>query len=219
MTTYFVTATGTEVGKTYVTCGLIEALRRRGKPVSALKPVISGFDPLDAHFSDTGLILHALGKPINEHSVAEISPWRYRAALSPDMAAAREDRPINIDALIAVCASASSTGGTAFIEGAGGIMSPLAPRFTNLDLIDALDAHVLLVAGTYLGTISHTLTACEALKMRGRDPWTIVLSESPDSPVPPAETARALARYTDVPIIVVSRGGEPPSELLSLLQR
>lgn len=219
MTSYYVTATGTEVGKTYVTCGLIAALRRRGKNIAALKPVISGFDPADAYDSDTGLILQALGKPVNEHSVAEVSPWRYRAALSPDMAAAREDRPINVDALVAVCASAASTDRITFIEGAGGIMSPLAPRFTNLDLIDAIDAHVLLVAGTYLGTISHTLTACEALKARNRDPWTIVLSESPDSPVPPAETARALARFTDVPIIVVTRGGQPPSELLSLLLR
>jgi dethiobiotin synthetase len=135
------------------------------------------------------------------------------------MAAAREDRPINVDALVAVCASAASTDRITFIEGAGGIMSPLAPRFTNLDLIDAIDAHVLLVAGTYLGTISHTLTACEALKARNREPWTIVLSESADSPVSPAETARALARFTDVPIIVVTRGGQPPSELLSLLLR
>lgn len=219
MTSYFVTATGTEIGKTYVTCGLIAALRRRGTQVAALKPVISGFDPAEARSSDTGLILQALGKPVNEHSIAELSPWRYRAALSPDMAAAREDRPINVDALVAVCASAATAGGITFIEGAGGIMSPLAPRFTNLDLIDAIDAHVLLVAGTYLGTISHTLTACEALEVRGRDPWTIILSESPQSPVPPAETARSLARYTDVPIIVVTRGGEPPSELLSLLLR
>lgn len=219
MTSFFVTATGTEVGKTYVTCGILKALRHRNIPVAALKPVISGFELARAHASDTGLILQALGKQVNEHSVAEISPWRYHAALSPDMAAAREDRPINIDALIAVCASAANADRITFIEGAGGIMSPLAPRFTNLDLIDAIDAHVLLVAGTYLGTISHTLTACEALKVRGRDPWTIILSESPDSPVPPAETARAIARHTDVPIIVVTRNAQPPSELLSLLVR
>lgn len=219
MTTFYVTATGTEVGKTYVTCGLIAALRQRGTQVSALKPVISGFEPTEAESSDTGLILKALGQPANEQNVADVSPWRYRAPLSPDMAAAREDRPINIDALVAVCAGIDRPTRITFIEGAGGIMSPLAPHFTNLDLIDAIDAHVLLVAGTYLGTISHTLTACEALKVRGRDPWTIVLSESPQSPVPPAETARALARFIDVPIIVVTRGSPPPSELVSLIQR
>lgn len=219
MTTYFVTATGTEIGKTYVTCGLISALRRRGTHVAALKPVISGFDLAGAEASDTGRILQALGKPVNEHSIAEVSPWRYRAALSPDMAAAREDRPINVDALVAVCASATTADRITFIEGAGGIMSPLAPRFTNLDLIDALHAHVLLVAGTYLGTISHTLTACEALSARGREPWAIVLSESPGSPVPPAETAQSIARFTNVPIVIVTRNGTPPAELVGMFGR
>jgi dethiobiotin synthetase len=219
MSTYFVTATGTEIGKTYVTCGLIEGLRRRNIAVAALKPILSGYDPAHAHDSDTGLILEALGKPVTEHSVTEISPWRFRAALSPDMAAAREDRPVNIDALIAMCAAANWPDRITFIEGAGGLMSPLAPGFTNLDLIDAIDAHVLLVAGTYLGTISHTLTACEALKARGRDPTVIVLSESPSAPVTPSETARAIARFTGIPIVIVTRNGAPPSELLSLLRR
>lgn len=219
MRPFFVTATGTEVGKTYVTCGLIRALRRRNVPVTAFKPVISGFDPHDAETSDTGQLLTALGRTVNDQNIVELSPWRFRAALSPDMAAEREDRPINLDALVATCAAAARPGIMTFIEGAGGLMSPLTPRFTNLDLAAAIDAHVLLVAGTYLGTISHTLTACEALKVRGRDPWAIILSESSESPVPPAETARAVARFTDAPIIVVSRGGEPPSELLSLLQR
>jgi dethiobiotin synthetase len=219
MRPFFVTATGTEVGKTYVTCGLIRALRRRNVPVTAFKPVISGFDPRHAEDSDTGQLLHALGRTINAPNIEEMSPWRFQAALSPDMAAEREDRPINIDALAATCAAAARPDRITFIEGAGGLMSPLAQRFTNLDLAAAIDAHVLLVAGTYLGTISHTLTACEALKVRGRDPWAIILSESPASPVPPAETARALTRFTDAPIIVVMRNGEPPSELLSLLQR
>ena len=219
MRPFFVTATGTEVGKTYVTCGLIRALRRRNVPVTAFKPVISGFDPRHAEDSDTGQLLHALGRTINAPNIEEMSPWRFQAALSPDMAAEREDRPINIDALAATCAAAARPDRITFIEGAGGLMSPLAQRFTNLDLAAAIDAHVLLVAGTYLGTISHTLTACEALKLRGRDPWAIILSESPASPVPPAETARALTRFTDAPIIVVMRNGEPPSELLSLLQR
>jgi len=219
MTSFFVTATGTEIGKTYITCALIMALRHRGLPVAALKPVISGFDAAEAANSDTGLILMALGKQVNEHSVAEISPWRYQAALSPDMAAAREDRPINVDALVAVCASAATADRITFIEGAGGLMSPLSPRFTNLDLIDAIDAHVVLVAGTYLGTISHTLTACEALAARGREPRVIVLSESPGSPVPPAETAQSIARFTDVPIVIVTRNGAPPAELVGMFGR
>ena len=219
MSAYFITATGTEVGKTYVTCGLIAALRRRAVPVAALKPVISGFDPADAETSDTGLILKALGKPINEQSISDISPWRFRAALSPDMAAAREDRPVDVDALVAICAAAPRPDRITFIEGAGGVMSPLAPRFTNIDLIAALDTRAVLVAGTYLGTISHTLTACEALVARDREPRVIVLSESPQSPVSPAETAQAMARFTDAPIFIVPRGAPPPAELIGLFGR
>jgi dethiobiotin synthetase len=219
MSTYFVTATGTEVGKTYVTCGLIRALRQRNIPVTAFKPVISGFDPRQAHESDTGLLLQALGRTINEQNIVELSPWRFKAALSPDMAAEREDRPISVDALVATCAAAARPDRVTFIEGAGGLMSPLAPRFTNLDLATAIDADIVLVAGTYLGTISHTLTACEALAARDRAPSVIVLSESPQSPVSPSETAQSIARFTDIPVCIVTRGGGPPVELLAQFRR
>jgi dethiobiotin synthetase len=219
MRPYFVTATGTEVGKTYVTCGLIRALRRQSIPVTAFKPVISGFDPRHAEESDTGLLLRALDRTVNEQNIVELSPWRFKAALSPDMAAEREDRPISVDALVATCAAAARPDRVTFIEGAGGLMSPLAPRFTNLDLAAAIDAHIVLVAGTYLGTISHTLTACEALAARRREPCVIVLSESPGSPVPPAETAQSMARFIDVPIVIVTRNGAPPAELVGLFGR
>ena len=52
------------------------------------------------------------------------------------------------------------------IEGAGGVMSPIASDGLNLDLIRELDAHPVLVAGSYLGTISHTLTALRVLDGR-----------------------------------------------------
>jgi dethiobiotin synthetase len=219
MRPFFITATGTELGKTYVTCALIRALRQRSSPVTAFKPVISGFDPAHPEESDTGLLLHALGRTINAPNIAEMSPWRFHAPLSPDMAAEREDRPINVNALVATCASAARPDRVTFIEGAGGLMSPLAPRFTNLDLAAAIDAHILLVAGTYLGTISHTLTACEALAARGREPCAIVLSETPASPVPPAETAQSIARFVDTPIVIVTRNGAAPAELVGMFTR
>ena len=61
MSTVFVTATGTEVGKTVVARGLIKELRAQGRPVEALKPVVSGYDPHEAAGSDPGLLLTALG--------------------------------------------------------------------------------------------------------------------------------------------------------------
>jgi len=211
---YFVTATGTGLGKTYLTCSVIEALRRRDIAVDVVKPVISGFTREMARDSDTGLILRALGRAIDDDALDEISPWRFRAALSPDMAAARENAVVPAGAVGAFCARAlENAEGVCLIEGAGGLMSPLGQTFTNLDLIALLDARIVLVAGTYLGTISHTLTACAALAARGREPWAIVLSQSQDDPVTPGETAASMGRFVDAPIYLMPRGGGVPEDL------
>lgn len=218
MSGYFITATGTGVGKTYLTCGVIEALMRRAIVVDAVKPVISGFAHDAARESDSGLILNALGRRIDEAALDDVSPWRFRAALSPDMAAAREARLVPAGAVGAFCARAlENAQGVCLIEGAGGLMSPLGHDFTNLDLLALLDVRVVLVAGTYLGTISHTLTACAALAARGREPWAIVLSQSEDDPVTPNETAASLGRFVDAPIYLMPRGFGAPDDLVEAM--
>jgi dethiobiotin synthetase len=211
---YFITATGTGLGKTYLTCGVIDALRRRDIAVDAVKPVISGFTRDTARASDSGLILQALGRSVDDAALDEISPWRFRAALSPDMAAEREGAVVPAGAVGAYCARAlENADGVCLIEGAGGLMSPMGRTFTNLDLIALLDVRVVLVAGTYLGTISHTLTACAALSARGREPWAIVLSQSLDDPVTPGETAASMGRFVDAPIYLMPRDGGVPDDL------
>lgn len=218
MSAYFVTATGTEIGKTYLTCGVIEGLRRREIPVDALKPVLSGFDEATLQSSDSALILRALGRPLDAERLDSITPWRFRAAISPDMAAAREGRSVPFDTLASFCArAAAGASGVLLIEGAGGVMSPLGHDFTNLDLIAAIETRVVLVAGTYLGTISHTLTAAAALAERGRAPWAIVLSQSEQNPVAPGETAATMARFVDTPIYLMPRGGGVPDDLIEAM--
>lgn len=218
MSGYFVTATGTSMGKTYLTCGVIGALRQRGLPVDAIKPVVSGFERERARESDSGLILTALGLSIDEARLDRVSPWRFRAALSPDMAAAREGRSVPLSTVATFCArTLEAAEGVCLIEGAGGIMSPLGRDFTNLDLIAGLDARVVLVAGTYLGTISHTLTACEALAARGREPWAIVLSASEDAPVTANETAASMGRFVHAPIYLMPRDGGAPEDLVETM--
>ena len=96
MSAIFITATGTDIGKTFVAAGLIRHLRAAGRSVDALKPVVTGFDPLDAAASDTGVLLSALGRPVTPAEIDRISPWRFRAPLSPDMAARRENRSASI---------------------------------------------------------------------------------------------------------------------------
>lgn len=205
MTAVFVTATGTDVGKTFVTAGLIRELRRQGRSVQALKPVISGFDPIAVGTSDTGVILDALGRDSTSDAIAAISPWRFAAPLSPDMAARRENRSVDFDELLRFCRKATAGLGTLLIEGVGGIMVPLDDRHTVLDWMDALRLPVLLVAGSYLGTISHTLSALDVLARRGLSVMSIVVSESAASPVDLEETADTIRRFSDVDVLTLPR--------------
>lgn len=216
---FFVTGSGTDIGKTYVTAAMIGALRARGLRVDAVKPVLSGYDPAKPEISDTGVLANALGRDLSPEMINLITPWRYAAALSPDMAAAREGQVIPVDDVIAYTrgAAQASTADVFFAEGAGGVLVPLDARRTIRDLIAALGWPVILVGGTYLGTISHTLTALESLAQRA-NAAAIVLSESPLSPVPPEETRAAILRHSaGVPVYVVSRGGTAPPALIDLL--
>ena len=218
MVAIFVTATGTDIGKTYAICSLIGALRRAGANVFALKPVISGFDEARAQESDSGRILAALDRSCDRASLDAISPWRYAAALSAEMAAEREGRTVPFDDIVAFCSrAAATTTGLCLIEGVGGLMSPIDDRRTNRDLIVAARATPLLVAGSYLGTISHILTALAALDLVKVTPIAVVISESESSPIGLAELAARLAGFTQVPIVAIARNREAPAALIDLV--
>ncbi|HXX08858.1 MAG TPA: dethiobiotin synthase [Pseudolabrys sp.] len=196
MAAYFVTSTGTDIGKTFVTAGLIRYLRESNQPVAALKPVVSGYDSSVVETSDPAVLLTAMGRRVTADEIAQIAPWRFRAPLSPDLAAAREGRNIDFDKLIAFSRTAiEATTGLLFIEGVGGIMVPLDSRRTVLDWMATLQIPLLLVVGGYLGTISHTLTALDVLAQRKLTIAAIVVSESARDAVELDETVASIARF------------------------
>jgi dethiobiotin synthetase len=211
MRAFFITATGTDIGKTYLGCGLIRAWRARGLKVGAFKPVLSGFDPAKAAESDAGQLLDALGEGVSPQSLDAIAPWRYAAALSPDAAAAKEGKRVDYDAVLAASRRfLDRAHDVALIEGAGGVMAPLSDDRTMLDWIVDLQLPGILVAGSYLGTLSHSLTALEVLKARGVPVALVVMNETTGSTVPLAENAAALARrWPAAPVYTVPWRASP----------
>jgi dethiobiotin synthetase len=211
----FITATGTEVGKTFVAASLIRHLRHMGRSVEAIKPVVSGFDPEQAATSDPAVLLQALGFPATLPNIGRISPWRFRAAMSPDAAARQEGQRIDVDQVIAFCKSAvEQRQEILLIEGIGGVMVPLDEQRTILDVMMELQLPLILVTGSYLGTISHTLTALDALFRRDLSVLAVIVNETPGSSLPLAETVAAIARFAH-PVIGLPRltpgAGEKPS--------
>ncbi len=205
---FFITGSGTGVGKTLVTASLAHQLRAGGKRVSALKPVISGYVAGDMN-SDTAQLLQSLGQAVNPVTSEAVSPWRFAAPIAPNMAASVEGKEIIFSEVVDFC-NVARTSEITLVEGAGGVMSPLTNTHTMLDLALALECPAVVVVGTYLGAISHALTACEVLRARGIALQAVVVSESPsgDAVTVAAELKRFLpyAKYI-VPLPRVA-GGE-----------
>ncbi|HKM87591.1 MAG TPA: dethiobiotin synthase [Xanthobacteraceae bacterium] len=205
MTAIFITATGTDVGKTFVVASLIRLLRQMGHAVDAIKPIVSGYDPAQAAASDPGILIGALGLPFSPEAVDRISPWRFRAVLSPDLAARREGRSIDVDGVVAYCQSAIERHrDILLIEGVGGIMVPLDEHRTILDVMMALHLPLILVTGSYRGTISHTLTALDSLFRRDLNVLATIVSETPGSTVPLGDVVATIGRFTE-PVIGLPR--------------
>jgi dethiobiotin synthetase len=211
MRAFFMTATGTDIGKTYLGCGLVRAWRAQGRKVGAFKPVLSGFDPAQAAESDAGQLLAALGQPVSPQALDAISPWRYAAALSPDAAAAKEGKRVDYGAVLgATHTFLQGAHDVALVEGAGGVMAPLSDERTMLDWIADLQLPAILVTGSYLGTLSHTLTALEVLVARRVPVALVVMNETTGSTVPLADNAAALARRVPAaPVRVLPKNASP----------
>jgi dethiobiotin synthetase len=198
MTALFVTATGTDIGKTFVTAGLIRHLHGAGRAVAAIKPVVSGFDPASWQESDPAVLLATLGRPVTLEEVETVSPWRFKAPLSPYMAARCEGRTIAFLEVVEFCRRAmAARRGVLLIEGIGGVMVPFDDRHTVLDLMSMLRIPIVLVAGSYVGTISHILTALEVLARRNLDIAGVVVSESEASAASLEDTVATVQQFAD----------------------
>lgn len=164
---FLILGVGTDIGKTYFIEKLCKKLTKNKREIKAIKPIISGFKINDLR-SDSARILTSLSQEASAENIKKISPWRLKKAISPHLAAAKENQKIDFNELIQFCknqiAQASKNEETLLIEGAGGIMTPINNSKTFCDLAVELQIPVILVTNNYLGSISHTLSAIAVLR-------------------------------------------------------
>lgn len=167
----FISSTGTNAGKTYVTRGLSAAMHARGRRVVALKPLETGV--VDLALSDAYALARSCGRP----ELAEY-PGFYRAKspLAP-YAAHLEGEPAapQVRSLVDAVHYAARGSEFALVEGAGGLLVPLDRRQNMADLTAALGLPLVLVAPNTLGVLSYTLTAAECARARGIELRAVVL--------------------------------------------
>ena len=145
---YFVTAIGTDSGKTLVSAILTEMLH-----ADYWKPIQSG-EPRDTE-TVRSLVTNAQSQFYRE-------AFLLKTPASPHAAARIDGVEITIDHIIPPVSNRDL-----IIEGAGGVMVPLNDQDVILDLVPHLNAEIVLVSNLYLGSINHTLLTAEAIKGRG----------------------------------------------------
>ncbi|MBT4878946.1 MAG: dethiobiotin synthase [Alphaproteobacteria bacterium] len=183
MQKYFITSTGTEIGKTYFICSLIKKLIAEKNTVKAIKPIITGLDFSELTNSDSAQILNSLGQKITKENILNISPFYYNVADSPDSAALIQAKNyLNYNKILDFCSSFLNNHNKdyALIEGIGGIMVPINQHKTILNLIKDLNIEIILVIGNYLGSRSHSLNVIELCQLHNIKIHKIMLNNFPN---------------------------------------
>ena len=192
----FISSTGTELGKTFITENLIRLCMRKNKKVYAIKPVISGVDTRYLEKSDSGLILQALNRKVNFNNIKKISPWLFKAAIAPSLAAKKENKSLSYKKLkkwmIEFLKNNDKNYEYIFIEGAGGLMVPIGEKKTFLNLVAELKIPIILVVGSYLGSISHTLSLVENIKQKNIKLINITINQGNSSNICLQQTKKLL---------------------------
>ena len=177
----FVTGTDTGVGKTRIAGALVRRLRAAGVGAVPMKPVQTGAirDPSGRLAApDLDEALAAAGLAVGDAEREDLSPYRFEPACSPHLAARLAGRAIDLGAVVAAAARLSARHGAVVVEGAGGVLVPLGPATTMLDLAAALALPAVVVARAGLGTLNHVLLTLEALRGRRVAVAGVVLNET-----------------------------------------
>jgi dethiobiotin synthetase len=201
---FFVTGTGTEVGKTVVAAVLANDLRRQARSVAVFKPAVTGLD--DPGEADHALLRRAAA---SEQGDEEIAPYRYGPPASPHLAAAEAGEEIEPELLRSAAHRAASGVDALVCEGVGGLLVPLTRAYLLRDFAADLGLPLVIAAPPGLGTINHTLLTIEAARSAGLAVTAVVLTPWPAQPSAIEKSNReTIAGLGEVQVLVL-----PPLDL------
>lgn len=160
---WFVTGTDTGVGKTFATCALLHAFRRRGLTAVGMKPIAAGTSA-DGQNDDVRCLAAAssLAAP-----AALVNPYLFAPPVAPHVAAAEAGVRIDIARIGKAFSELRELAEIVLVEGVGGFRVPLDDAVDTADLAVALDVPIILVVGLRLGCLNHALLTVEAIAARG----------------------------------------------------
>ena len=160
----FVTGTDTGVGKTRIATALLRARAAGGVRAAGIKPVAAGIAAGTDINADVAALAAADGLPLAR---ADRNPYAFAEGIAPHLAARDAGVTIDLAPIAAAWRNAAAMADVIVVEGAGGVVVPLAPRLDMLDIPLRLRLPALLVVGIRLGCLNHALLSARALRERG----------------------------------------------------
>ncbi len=221
MTTLFITASDTDVGKTYITTNLLrlflqipkglqhtsQKAPQQSPHVRAIKPVETGFDysASDKQGVPVGSDVHSYQQvnPKNNYPPA----YYFDVPASPHYSARLANSHIDIDHLENYCREHIAQSDVTLIEGAGGLLVPFNHQYNFTHLIKRLNCPIILVVKNQLGAINQALTNIQLCEFHGIDIACVVMNQTNPNDELALENIAFVQSQTDVPVIQVDKDG------------
>ena len=197
----FISGTGTDVGKTYVTENLIYLLKAKGFTVSPYKPIETGCKKNKSKLipSDASKFHKLIDKEID---IDLINPYRFQQPISPNRAIRLANKKIFIDDYIGR-SKLLPKNDYLIVEGAGGLYSPISTDGYNIDLIKKMKIPTVLVAKDEIGVINNILLSLDLLKKYKISVLAIILNKINSLQPNGMDNHKDMKSLTKIPLIQI----------------
>lgn len=206
----FITATGTDVGKTYITALMLKKLRDNGLNAGYYKGALSGAQELDGVWiaGDAQYVCEISGLT---YSPREMVSYIYKAALSPHLAARLEKNPVCLDVIMKDFQRLKSKYDYLCVEGSGGIICPLRIDDEQIilleDMVKALGLSTIIVASSELGTINSTLLTVNYLRAQSIKISGIIINNYDKNNFMHNDNKKQIELLSKIPVIACVANG------------
>ena len=195
----FVTATDTDIGKTYVCAGLAYALKKSGIDVGIMKPFACGIKQKIGFSSNDLTILTNAAMVDDAEDI--INPFFFPISASPYTAAKNLGVKIDIEHVMECFRKLDEIHDIVLVEGIGGIMTPILKDYAIIDLIKDLMANTIIVTSSKIGTVNHTVLTCNMCKNMSIPIKGLIINNFDSTGYPIPELERDLSALTDLPVL------------------
>ena len=195
----FITATDTDIGKTYVCAGLAHSLKKLDIDVGIMKPFACGVKQKTG-FSSNDLTILSKAAMVNDAEEL-LNPFFFPIPASPYTAAKNLGVKIDINYLMKCFRKLDKIHDVMLVEGIGGIMTPILKDYAIIDLIKDLEANTIIVTSSKIGTINHTMMTCNMCKNMKIPVKGLIINNFDSTGYPVSDLERDLSTITDLPVL------------------